>query len=168
MRQQWSRSGVRQLPSRQCVFSPYPGNPRPARDRPRIPVVGRGIGQSERGIFPPGAITAAADFQSPRDDHARMRYRLRTLLIQLALLPPLLAIGRSEWLRFSRVRALVKDREAELVMARQAHTAGPPIKIGFRTTLSGVRHAQLRLAREDAAARRESVAYRMLFPVAPK
>jgi len=93
-----------------------------------------------------------------------MRYRLRTLMIVLALGPPIVAIGVREWLRFQPAAAAVAERNRELITARAVLVASK----GSRNALAGTRHAQLRLAREDEAARRESLVYRVMFPVAPK
>ena len=91
-----------------------------------------------------------------------MRYRLRTLLILLALIPPLMAISWSEWLRYSRARALRFQRQTELAAARQSLAGGS--QIGSKKSLSNVRRAQLNLSRQDESARRESTAYRLLAP----
>ena len=93
-----------------------------------------------------------------------LRYRLRTLMIVLALGPLVLSVGVREWRNFQRVFPKVAERKSELAKSRAALMAGK----GSRQTLAGVRHAQLRLARQDQAARRESVAYRVIFPVTPK
>ena len=54
-----------------------------------------------------------------------MRFRLRTLLILLAILPPLLAVG---WWRYSRWRA-ERERQEQLRAAfewvRKNHTSPP-------------------------------------------
>jgi hypothetical protein len=89
------------------------------------------------------------------------RYRLRTLMIVLALTPPIVAFGVRESLRFRRAFAAVAERQDELAMAKSANN-------GSKSTTAGVRHAQLRLNRQDETARRDSVAYRIVFPVAPK
>ena len=90
-----------------------------------------------------------------------MRYRLRTLMFVLAITPPLIAFGAREWSRFRRAFASVVQRQGELAMAKSANNGSP-------ATIAGVRHAQLRLARQDQTARRESVTYRVVFPVAPR
>jgi len=93
-----------------------------------------------------------------------IRYRLRTLLLVLALGPPIVAFGVREWLRFQRAAAAVAERKSELITARAVLVASK----GSRNALAGTSHAQLRLARQDEAARRESLVYRVVFPVAPK
>jgi hypothetical protein len=94
-----------------------------------------------------------------------MRYRLRTLLILLALMPPALAWlwMTPEWDRYQSARTIVQARTDEVARAR----AVPAPKNGSVAAIryaAAVRHAELRYVRADADARRKSVLYRFLAP----
>jgi hypothetical protein len=94
-----------------------------------------------------------------------MRYRLRTLLIVMLLGGPLCAWGWKvwnlpEWQTYRDARATVAARKAELRLATALNN-------GSRLTKAGERHAELRLRRDDAAARHSSILYRNLAPAVP-
>jgi len=78
-------------------------------------------------------------------------------MILLALGPMLLAFGWIEWPPYYHARVSVAQRQSELAMAKSRNN-------GSSAALAGIRHATLRLAREEAAARDESIIYRALFP----
>ena len=86
-----------------------------------------------------------------------MRFRLRTLLILLAVGPPVLAWGWRDSRQYRAARATVSARQAELAFARSQ-------KLNRN---AAERHAQLRLNREDTAARLKSILYSVLVPVTP-
>jgi hypothetical protein len=90
-----------------------------------------------------------------------MRYRLRTLLILLAVGPPMIAATVPRWQQYAAIRHVVAARQSEARQAKAIHN-------GSRLTAAGVRHAQLRLQREDARARQKSILYRVLVPIAPR
>jgi hypothetical protein len=85
------------------------------------------------------------------------RFRLRTLLIVLAILPPLCAWlwTNPEWERYQRAKANVDSRKSELARAKA-------LPAGTRKSKAALRHAELRLKRDDAYARETSVLYRIL------
>jgi hypothetical protein len=88
------------------------------------------------------------------------RYSLRTLLILLAIGPPLVAgvwwLGPwAEWSKYSEARAAVAVRQSEMNLANKRNN-------GSRLTLAGVRHARLRLEREETRAAEQSWLYRQL------
>ncbi len=88
-----------------------------------------------------------------------MRYRLRTLLIVLALGPPLLAWlwTTPEWEKYRTARANVEARRLELTIAKA-------LPGGTRQSLAALRHTELRYVRADAQARDTSLLYRALAP----
>jgi len=93
-----------------------------------------------------------------------MRFRLRTLLIVLALGPPVLAWLwlTPEWDRYRSARTDVQalkgkfDRVKADASAQKASLA--PI------WSAAARHHELRYVRADANARRKSILYRLLTP----
>jgi hypothetical protein len=92
-----------------------------------------------------------------------MRFRLRTLLIVLALGPPVLALVCRVW-TFSEWQTYLSPA----VAARKYEwDAAKSLNDGSRQTMAGERHAALRYKREDAAARKESALYRVLVPPVP-
>ena len=92
-----------------------------------------------------------------------MRYRLRTLLIVLALGPPMLAGPWWLW-RSGQLAGLLKPR----VAARRAEwDFAKGLDNGTKQTKAAVRHSELRYRREDTMARKESALYRALVPAIP-
>jgi hypothetical protein len=89
-----------------------------------------------------------------------MRYRLRTLLIVMLLSGPLSAWGWKEWQRYSKVVGPLQARQSELRRAKALNN-------GSRQTKAGLRHAELRVQRDQQAARQSSVFYRLVSVVAP-
>ena len=92
-----------------------------------------------------------------------MRYRLRTLLILMAVGPPLLVWGCRAWMLIdwqARLRPSVAERRAELEFAKGLDN-------GTKQTKAGVHHAELRYRREDTIARKQSALYRALVPAIP-
>jgi hypothetical protein len=92
-----------------------------------------------------------------------MQFRLRTLLIVLALGPPALAfVWRawtfSEWQTYLRPTVAARKYEWDAAKSRND---------GSRLMMAGERHAALRYRREDAVARKESALYRVLVPSVP-
>src|SRR5436190_6978041 len=86
---------------------------------------------------------------------AGMRCRLHTLLIVLALGPPVLALVWRAW-TFSEWQTYLRPT----VAARKVEwDAAKSLNDGSRLTMAGERHAALRYRREDAAARKESALY---------
>src|SRR4051794_39661568 len=92
-----------------------------------------------------------------------MRFRLRTLLILMAVGPPLLVCGCRAWTLIdwqSHLRPTVAERRLEVELAKG-------LDDGSNLTKAGVRHAELRYRREDTMARKESALYRALVPAIP-
>jgi hypothetical protein len=92
-----------------------------------------------------------------------LRYKLRTLLILLAVGPPLLVWSCRAWMLIdwqAHLRPTVAERRIELEFAKGLDN-------GSNLTKAGVRHAELRYKREDARARKDSALYRTLVPAMP-
>jgi hypothetical protein len=92
-----------------------------------------------------------------------MQYRLRTLLIVVAIGPPMLALSWRAWTFLewqTYLRPTVAARKMEWNAAKSRSD-------GSRREMAGQRHAELRYRREDAAARKESALYRVLVPSVP-
>jgi hypothetical protein len=89
------------------------------------------------------------------------RYKLRTLLIVLALGPPFAALVISvavstPWQIY--LNRSVAERMDELNTAKSLNN-------GSRLTMAAERHATLRYKRTDAEARKQSALYRAIVPV---
>jgi hypothetical protein len=86
-----------------------------------------------------------------------MRFRLRTLMIVMTLGGPLCAWGWKESQSYRQATEPVFVRQDELRMAKSRDN-------GSRLTMAAVRHAELRLKRQQTSARQESRVYWLLAP----